>query len=88
VFVEVGIFLIPSSFDELIELAEVVLGDFGHEADTFIAADCFEHRLVVICDGSCVSIDLRSALLNGDWLTHDAKMIIECLILAEANGPD
>jgi hypothetical protein len=58
VFVEVAIIVVPSSFDQLVKLAEVVLMNLGNKTNAFIAANYFEHLLVVVCDGSRVSIDL------------------------------
>ncbi|KAG9533714.1 hypothetical protein KCU93_g235, partial [Aureobasidium melanogenum] len=75
--VKVTIILIPTSSDELVELAKIVLRNLDHETNTGITADCFEHCFVVVCDGSCVSIDVQSALSDRDWPADDAKMIFE-----------
>lgn len=87
-FVEIAIVLIPSGCDEFVKLAEVVLMYLGYKANARIAANCLERGLVVVRDGSRVSIDLRSAFLDGNGSAYDAKVIIKCLVLAESNGPD
>jgi hypothetical protein len=86
VFVEITIVLVPSSLDQLVKFAKVVLMNLGNKTNAFIAADCFEYLLVVVYDGSRISIDIWSALLDGNLIAYDAKVIFKCLVFAEPDS--
>lgn len=86
--VKVAIILIPTNFDELVEFLEIVLRNFDHKTNAGVLADCFEQRLVVVRNGSCVSVDVQSVFSDGDWAAYDAKMIVKRLVASESDSPN